>query len=243
MIVEINMPKITKRILVRLIICVVLICGFTVFVRDWKGVRLLVLTPKILKYRPVIQEHAVLHQLDWRLMTALIVQESGFNKNTKSHAGAMGLMQLMPETSKELGVSDPYNPTESIAGATLYFRSLYDLYPDSSHENRVRLALASYNGGRGHIKDAQQVTMHRNDDPFQWDCLRKNLSLLTEKDKVLHSQVWESGTPPHGYFRGYNETLNYVKQVLGYYERLCYFSGIIDRAKSFVPYKRVDENV
>lgn len=228
------MPKITKRILIRLILCIVLIGGFVIFVRDWHGVRLLVLTPKILKYRPVIQEHAGKHQLDWRLITALIVQESGFNKNAESHAGAMGLMQLMPETAKELGITDAYNANESIAGATRYFRSLYDLYPDSSHPNRIRIALASYNGGRGHIKDAQEITIHRHDDPYQWEYLSRNLVLLTEKDKVLHSQVWESGVPPHGYFRGYNETRQYVKRVMKYYDRLCYFSGILEKVKSFV---------
>lgn len=228
------MVKITKRFLVKLILCVVLIVGFFVFVRDWNGVRLLVLTPKILKYRPVIQEHAAKHQLDWRLMTALIVQESGFNVNAESHAGAMGLMQLMPNTAKELGVTDPYNANESIAGATRYFRSLYDLYPESSHPNRVRIALASYNGGRGHIKDAQRIAKHRYDDPNQWECLSKNFVLLTAKDKVLHSEVWESGVPPHGYFRGYRETRQYVKRVMKYYDRLCYFSGILEKVKSFV---------
>lgn len=228
------MPKITKRILIRLILCIVLIGGFVVLVRDWNGVRLLVLTPKILKYRPAIQEHAAKNQLDWRLITALIVQESGFNENAESHAGAMGLMQLMPKTAKELGVTDPYKANESIAGATRYFRSLYDLYPKSSHPNRVRIALASYNGGRGHIKDAQMIAIHRYDDPNQWECLSKNLVLLTEKDKALHSEVWKSGVPPHGYFQGYRETRQYVKRVMKYYERLCYFSGILEKVKSFV---------
>ncbi len=223
------MLKITKRLLIRLILCAVLIVGFVVFVRDLNGVRLLVLSPKILKYRPVIQEHAVMHQLDWRLITALIVQESGFDEDAESHAGAMGLMQLMPDTAKELGVTDPYNANESIAGATRYFRSLYDLYPDSSHPNRVRIALASYNGGRGHIKDAQQITAHRHDDPNQWECLSKSLVLLTKKDKVLHSNVWEAGVPPHGYFQGYPETLDYVDRVIRYYQRLCYYSKLIHR--------------
>lgn len=226
--------KLTKRIILKLILCILLIVGFIVFVRDWNGVRLVVLSPKILKYRHVIQENAAKHQLDWRLMTALIVQESGFNVNAKSHAGAMGLMQLMPETAKELGVTDPYNAIESITGATRYFRSLYDLYPESSQPNRVRIALASYNGGRGHIKDAQRIAKHHYDDPNQWECLRKNIVLLTENDKALHSNVWESGVPPHGYFQGYRETLAYVDRVMKYYSRLCYYSDIVNGVKSFV---------
>ena len=185
-------------------------------------------------YRPVIKENAAKHQLDWRLMTAMIVQESGFKENAESHAGAMGLMQLMPNTAKELGVTDPYIANDSIAGATRYFRSLYDLYPESSHPNRVRIALASYNGGRGHIKDAQMIALHRYDDPNRWECISKNLALLTEKDKALHSKVWKSGLPSHGYFSGYRETQQYVYRVMMYYNRLCYYSDIVHRVKSFV---------
>ena len=226
------MRKFTKRTLIRLIICTVLIVGFVIFVRDWDGVRLLVMSPKILKYRPVIKKHAAIHKLDWRLITALIVQESGFNEYAESSAGAKGLMQLMPKTAEELGVDDPFQANESIAGATRYLRNLYDLYPESSHPNRVRIALASYNGGRGHIKDAQRIAGHRDNQPHLWESLSTNLDLLTEKDKALHSEVWESGVPPHGYFRGYKETRQYVDRVMEYYERLCYFSRIAQRVKS-----------
>ncbi len=228
------MVKITKRMRIWFILCTVLVVGCVVLVRDRHGARLLVLTPQILKYRPTIQKHAAKHKLDWRLITALIVQESGFNKNAESPAGAMGLMQLMPKTAKELGITDPYNATENIAGATRYFRSLYDLYPESSPPNRVRIALASYNGGRGHIKDAQSIATHQHDTPHQWMCLRKSLKLLTKKEKALHRHVWESGMPPHGYFRGYTETLHYVKQVMKYYDRLRYYANIVHRVKSFV---------
>ena len=225
------MIKIKRRFLVRIIICALLIGGFVVFVRDWSGVRLLILSPEILKYRPVIQKHAATHQLDWRLITALIVQESGFNKYAVSPAGAKGLMQLMPKTAKELGVTDPFEAHESIAGATRYLRNLYDLYPESSHPNRARIALASYNGGRGHIKDAQKIAEHREGEPHQWESIRITLGLLTEKDTELHSEVWEAGVPPHGYFRGYQETRQYVKRVMRYYDRLCYFSDIVKWAK------------
>ncbi len=228
------MAKIKKRTFLRILICALLIVAVVLFVRDWNGVRLLVLTPKILKYRPIIKEHAIKYQLDWRLVTALIVQESGFNEYAVSSAGAKGLMQLMPETAKELGVNDPFEAETSIAGATRYLRSLYDLYPESSHPNRIRIALASYNGGRGHIKDAQKITSHRDDDPFQWWCLSTSLGLLTEKDKELHSEIWESGIPPHGYFRGYKETREYVKRVMKYYDRLCNLSDILWSVKSFI---------
>ena len=226
--------KLTKRNFIRCIICAALLVGCIAFVRDGKGVRLLVLSPKILKYRPVLKKHAEKHHLDWRLMTALIVQESGFNEYAESPAGAKGLTQLMPETAKELGVTDPYEARASIAGATRYFRRLYDLYPESSHPNRVRLALASYNGGRGHIQDAQKIAVHHRCTPHEWDAVRRKMGLLTEKDQTLHAEIWEAGVPPHGYFRGYPETRQYVDRVMRYYERLCYFSRIVGKVKSFV---------
>ncbi len=226
------MLKMTKRTVVKIIIFTIFIAGCVVFIRDWNGVRLLLVSPKILKYRPIIQEHAVKHQLDWRLITALIVQESGFNEHAVSSAGAKGLMQLMPETAKELGVTDPFTAHESIAGATRYLRSLYDLYPESSHPNRIRIALASYNGGRGHIKDAQQIALHQNLDPHKWDSLNLSLGLLTEKDKELHKEVWGLVVPPHGHFNGYPETRNYVKRVMRYYDRLCFYSDIMRKVKS-----------
>lgn len=216
-----------------LILCALLIIGFVVIIRDWYGVRLLAVSPEIYKYRHVIRHHASTHELDWKLIIALIVQESGFNEYAISPAGAKGLMQLMPETAKELGVTDPYNAEESIAGATRYLRSLYDLYPDSSHPNRVRIALASYNGGRGHIKDAQRITLHHKGQPNQWESLRSHLSLLTEKDRELHAEVWESGKPPHGYYNGFGETIDYVDKVMRYYDRLCHFAEIVRKVKFF----------
>lgn len=225
------MLKMTKRTVVKIIIFTIFITGFVVFIRDWNGVRLLLVSPKILKYRPIIQEHAVKHQLDWKLITALIVQESGFNEHAVSSAGAKGLMQLMSETAKELGVTDPFASHESIAGATRYLRSLYDLYPESSHPDRIRIALASYNGGRGHIKDAQQITLHQNLDPHKWDSLKSSLGLLTERDKELHKEVWGLAKPPHGHFNGYPETRNYVKRVMWYYERLRFYSDIMRKVK------------
>lgn len=228
------MIKITKRSFLRILICTILIVCVILFVQDWKGVRLLAVTPKILKYRPVIKEHALKYQLDWRLVTALIVQESGFNEYAVSSAGAKGLMQLMPETANELGVKDPFEPETSIEGATRYLRSLYDLYPDSSHPNRIRIALASYNGGRGHIKDAQTIAARLNGDPHIWENVKTSLGLLTEKQKKLHVEVWESGVPPHGYFNGYIETQQYVKRVMKYYEKLCFYSKIMHKVKSFI---------
>lgn len=94
------------------------------------------------KYEPIIEEHSSRHSLRADLVRAVIQVESGFNPWARSPKGAMGLMQLMPATARELGVDDPYDPYENIRGGTAYLRRLLDRY-DGNEE----LALAAYNAG------------------------------------------------------------------------------------------------
>ena len=94
------------------------------------------------RYEPLILRHASLQALRPDLVRAVIQVESGFNRFARSPKGAMGLMQLMPATARELGVEDPYDPAENIRGGTTYLRQLIDRY-----EGNEELALAAYNAG------------------------------------------------------------------------------------------------
>lgn len=95
-----------------------------------------------LYYDDVIAEHAERNGLRVDLVRAVVLVESGFNPYARSPKGAKGLMQLMPATAVEFGVTNPYNPVENIRAGTAYLRQLLDRYG-----NDEKLALAAYNAG------------------------------------------------------------------------------------------------
>lgn len=93
-------------------------------------------------YDGIIRRAAQRHEMDPNLVRAVVAQESGFDAKAVSAAGALGLMQLMPETAKSLGVADPLDPTQNVEAGTRLLRDLVDRYP-----GRLDLALAAYNAG------------------------------------------------------------------------------------------------
>jgi soluble lytic murein transglycosylase-like protein len=99
------------------------------------------------QFEPLIREHAARHALRVELVRAVIQVESGYNPRARSPKGAMGLMQLMPATARQLGVRNPYDPSDNIGGGCAYLRQLLDRY--SGNEE---LALAAYNAGSGAIE-------------------------------------------------------------------------------------------
>ncbi len=122
-----------------------------------------------------ISEASGTYGVDRSLIKAVIKQESEYDNNATSPKGAMGLMQIMPETAGLLGISDPYNTHDNIIGGTKYLKMLLNKY-----NNNLNLALAAYNAGPGVVDKYGDI-------------------------------------PP------YDETQNYVKQVLKYYNEFKNF--------------------
>jgi len=91
---------------------------------------------------PLVATWADRHQLDPKLVHAVIRAESGYDPRAVSAKGAIGLMQLMPATARELEIADPFDPAANIAGGTRYLRRMLDRFAGS-----VELALAGYNAG------------------------------------------------------------------------------------------------
>jgi membrane-bound lytic murein transglycosylase F len=167
-------------------------------------------------YDELIQRHAAEIGWDWRLVTALIWQESRFKPRAKSWAGASGLMQLMPATARRFGLSsmeDIYHPELNIKTGTKYIAWLDKFWSDIQDPiERIKFIIASYNAGEGHVKDAQRLAKKYGYDDNKWNG-QVEIFLLNKSQP----QFYRDPVCKYGYCRG-SEPFHYVRNIIQQYD-------------------------
>lgn len=126
---------------------------------------------KLSKYSSLFQKYADKYGFDWILIAALAFQESRFDPDVRSRQGAVGLMQVLPSTGKYLKIPDVTSPENNVHAGVKYLHHLMETYFPSrglTDDNRMRLALASYNAGPTNIKRSRQTTEEMGYDPNKW---------------------------------------------------------------------------
>lgn len=170
-------------------------------------------------YDVLFKKHAKNIGWDWQLLASISYQESHFNPSVVSWAGAEGLMGIMPNTAKALGVTphqlkDPDTGIRTGVDCLRRFRQGFSKITDP--EEKIKFTLASYNAGIGHIYDAQRLAEKYGKDPLVWDNNVAEYIRLKSDPAYYNDPVCK-----HGYLRG-SETYNYVSEVM---ERFRYYKA------------------
>ena len=153
---------------------------------------------------------------DWKLLAAQCYQESGFDPQATSWAGARGLMQFMPSTAREVGLSMDkiFDPEESIKAGVKYLKKLNQTFTDvHSPTERMNFMLAAYNCGPLHVRDAQALAKKYGKNPLVWKGNVEEYILLLQESKYYRDPVVQNG-----YCRG-SETYNYVRDIMERYNQ------------------------
>ncbi len=157
-------------------------------------------------YDDLVRKYADRFDFDWRMVVAQIYQESRFNPNAKSWAGALGLMQIMPRTAKQMGVERLRDPESGVRAGMKYLNWLRDRFePDLPVAVRTWFVLAAYNAGIGHVLDARRLARRKGWDANRWFG-------NVEQSMLLLSRPEYATKVKHGYVRG-REPVQYVREI------------------------------
>ena len=151
---------------------------------------------------------------DWRLIASMVYQESNFDPKVESWAGAIGLMQIMPETGNYFGVENLWDPTQNINVGIRFIKFLDKQWSKTVTDSleRRKFVLASYNVGLSHVIDAQKLTRKYGKDPTKWEDNVEHF-LLKKSDP----QYYRDPVVVVGYCRCVGP-VSYVKQVMQRYD-------------------------
>lgn len=160
------------------------------------------------QYQHLFEKAAKQEKIPWTLLAAQAYQESHWRAKAKSPTGVRGMMMLTRNTAKSLGVQSRLDASQSIYGGAKYLRKMLKRVPESvTGEDRLWYALAAYNVGFGHLKDARILAKKLDKDPDRWVDIKTIFPLLSQK-KYYKSLRF-------GYARG-TEPVRYVQRIRDY---------------------------
>lgn len=172
---------------------------------------------RLARYRQMFEEAGAEWGVDWRLLAAIGYQESHWRAGAVSPTGVRGIMMLTQDTADYLGLDDRTDPRTSIFGGAQYYARQTERVADTVAEpDRTWMALAAYNVGFNHLKDARLIVEMQGGDPDLWIDISKALPLLAQRK-------WYSRVP-FGYARGWEPVL-YVNNIRSYYNILKWLTA------------------
>ncbi|SLM32122.1 Membrane-bound lytic murein transglycosylase F [Desulfamplus magnetovallimortis] len=170
------------------------------------------LETRLPRYKKVIMKECEKYGFDWRMIAAMIYQESHFDPKARSKTGVRGLMQITEETASDMGISNRRDPVQSMKAGIAYLKQLYHKFNGVNDTlDRIKFAMASYNIGYAHVLDAQRLARRQGLDANKWSSIKKTLPLLAKKK--YYTKV------KYGYARG-GEPVKYIERIFMYYDIL-----------------------
>lgn len=167
-------------------------------------------------YDRLFKKHSVSLGWDWRLLAAIVWQESKFHIEVRSSRGAAGLMQMMPSTAAKYNINDILNPDENIEAGVRYLAALEKMF--SRYASGIELAkmtLAAYNAGEGRIMDCINMAKSMNMPHSTWDEVKAVIPFMRDSSFMASDSVARLGV-----FKGH-ETIAYVDRVMSLYKAFC----------------------
>lgn len=199
---------------------------------DYVGTRSFIrhVDSRLPRFQEWFQEAGDNSGVDWRLLAAIGYQESHWRAKAVSPTGVRGVMMLTEATADYLGVDDRLDPKSSIYGGARFFARQMERIPDAVPEpDRTWMALAAYNVGFNHLKDAMKIVDMQGGDRHRWVDVSEALPLLAQ-------HKWYSKVK-YGYARGWEPVL-YVKNIRSYFDILLW---MIDNEEPDEPEDSIDD--
>ena len=180
--------------------------------------------PVISAYDNLIRRISEQEGHDWRLMSAIAYHESRFMPDLTSRSGACGLMQIMPSVARHFEVptdriADPETNVWLANKLMTEILSTLRLPEETPEKDRMSIVLASYNGGIGHVSDARRLARLNGENPNSWEVVARYLTLKSQPE------YYENEVVKCGRFTGSRQTLAYVNDVIGRYDKYCRIAG------------------